>query len=65
MFENRIMMQENGENNAWRRFIVHILNQVLFLEERIKECDGGNCCGIDKQWIQKRIRLSVTCCLPL
>jgi len=30
MFENRILMQETGENNAWRRFIVHILNQCYF-----------------------------------
>ena len=30
---------------------------VLFLEERIKECDRGNCRGIDKEWIQKYIRL--------
>jgi hypothetical protein len=44
-------MQETGENNAWRRFIVEILNQVS-LEGRIKECEGGNCCGIDKEWIQ-------------
>jgi hypothetical protein len=52
-------MQETGENNAWRRFIVHILNQVLLLEGMIKECDGGNCFGIDKEWIEKCIRLSV------
>jgi len=41
-------MQETGENNAWRRFLVYILNKVLLLEERFKECDGGNCCGIDR-----------------
>jgi hypothetical protein len=52
-------MQETGENNAWRRFIVHILNQVLFLEGRIKECGGGNYCGIENSYIQKCILLSV------
>jgi hypothetical protein len=44
MFENRIL---TGENNAWRRFIVHIVSRVLLLEGRIKEGDGGNC-GIDR-----------------
>jgi hypothetical protein len=38
-------MQETGENNAWRRFIVHILNQALFFEGRIKECDGKTAVG--------------------
>jgi len=52
-------MKETGGNNAWRRFIVHILNQILLLEGRNKECDGGSCCGIDKEWIQKCIQLSV------
>jgi len=47
MFENRTLMQETGESNAWR-FIVHIVNQMLFLEGRIKEYDRGNCCGVDK-----------------
>jgi hypothetical protein len=29
------------------------------LEGKIKECDGENCCGVDKHWIQKCIRLSI------
>jgi hypothetical protein len=55
MFENILLMQGTGENNAWGRFIVHILNQILLLEGRIKECDGGNCCGIDKERMDRKM----------
>jgi len=45
----REQKSDAGDSRKQRlEFIVHIVNQMLFLEESMKEYDRRNCCGIDK-----------------